>query len=464
MTDFREKFEPFIKLMKKEGLHEISIKNFEYYYRQLLEGHTGFMAENDIHSVEELPDLDKLSEDYGKKGKEYLSKTVILKLNGGLGTGMGLESAKSLLTVKKGLTFLDIIAEQVIREDMKLLLMNSFATREESLSLLKKYPELWKKPPLDFLQSKVPKIFQKDLTPAFWPPKRELEWCPPGHGDIYNALVISGVLDCLLHEGYEYAFVSNADNLGAVMNDVLLGYFAENKIPFMMEVTDRTEADKKGGHLAKLNNGRFVLRESAQCPTEDIHHFQDITKHKYFNTNNLWINLVALKDIIISRNNIMGLPMIRNSKTIDPRDKASAPVYQLETAMGAAIGVIDGAWAIRVSRERFSPVKTTSDLLPVRSDAYVLTDDFRVVLRPERKGRAVKVSLDRDFYKFTGQLERSFPGGYPSLIECESLTLKGDIKFGRNVVLKGQAEIINNTGRQVAISDNEIIEGLKLFE
>src|SRR5438105_1204399 len=86
-------------------------------------------------------------------------------------------------------------------------------------------------------------------------PESELEWCPPGHGDIYTALVTSGMLDALLDAGYEHAFVSNSDNLGAVLDPRILAWFAAERIPFLMEVADRTEADRKGGHIAQRPGG-----------------------------------------------------------------------------------------------------------------------------------------------------------------------------------------------------------------
>jgi len=61
-------------------------------------------------------------------------------------------------------------------------------------------------------------------------------------------------------------------------------------------VTRRTAADRKGGHLARRTaDGRLLLREVAQCPDADLESFQDISRHKYFNTNSLWLRLDALK-------------------------------------------------------------------------------------------------------------------------------------------------------------------------
>ena len=177
-----------------------------------------------------------------------------------------------------------------------------------------------------------------------------------------------------------------------------------------MEVTARTAADRKGGHLARRNaDQRLLLRESAQCPEEDLAAFQNIERHRYFNTNNLWIRLDALRAELDRGDGLLPLPLIRNEKTIDPRDKSTPKVFQLETAMGAAIECFDGARAIEVQRNRFSPVKTTADLLAVRSDAYELDAEFRLVLRPERNGAPPVVKLS-DHYKLVDQFEPLLAG------------------------------------------------------
>ena len=306
-----------------------------------------------------------------------------MKLNGGLGTSMGMTGPKSLLEVKDGLSFLDITVRQ-IRElrartgaRLPLVLMNSFATRDASLAALAAYDDL---PvdgvPADFLQSKVPKLAADDLAPVRWPADPALEWAPPGHGDLYPSLLSSGMLEALLDGGYRYAFVANVDNLGAVMEPRILAWFAREQIPFLMEVADRTAADRKGGHLAQRAGGTVRPRAARDRPdarSEDLDAFQDITRHRFFNTNTLWIDLRALADVLAARDGVLGLPMIVNRKTVDPSDPGSTPVIQLETAMGAAIDVFEGARAVRVPRERFAPVKTTDDLLALRSDAYELT-------------------------------------------------------------------------------------------
>ncbi|KAA3664076.1 MAG: UTP--glucose-1-phosphate uridylyltransferase [Chloroflexi bacterium] len=448
----------FENKMRAADLPEVFIDTFGFYFVQLANGQTGMIAESDIEPVVSLPDAEMFAEDLSVVGEQALGKTAVIKLNGGLGTSMGLQAAKSLLPVKQELTFLDVIAQQVTQRNVPMLLMNSFNTDADSLQCLAKYDKLTSHNlPLSFLQHKEPKIQQSDLLPVDWPQNPSLEWCPPGHGDLYTALITSGVLAALLQSGYEYAFVSNVDNLGAVIDTAVLGYFAKNQAPFMMEVADRTLMDRKGGHLAMRNeDGQFVLRESAQCPAADQDAFQDISRHKYFNTNNLWLNLLALKSAMESRNNRLGLPLIRNSKTVDPRDPASTPVFQMETAMGSAIGVFAGAQAIRVPRSRFAPVKTTSDLLAVRSDAYRLTEDARIISNSES---GVVVSLDNSYYKFVNDLDARFKNGVPSLINCTSFKIQGDIRFGRNIVCEGEVCLINESERPVTIPDDTVLTG-----
>src|SRR3954468_515938 len=372
--------------MRAERVAEPAIRAFEHYYRQLEAGETGLMPEASIEPVTDLPSLDELPQDADAE-HDALQHAIVLRLNGGLGTSMGLQRAKSLLEAKDGLTFLDVIARQVLglreRHDapVPLVLMDSFSTREDALEALRAYPDLDTGIPLDFLQNKEPKIRVDDLTPVEWPDNPALEWCPPGHGDLYTALVTSGLLEQLLERGFEHAFVANSDNLGAVLEPRILAWIRAEGIPFLMEVTDRTEADRKGGHLARRReDGRLALRETAQTPDEDLEALQDIARHPYVNTNNLWVDLRALDKAMRERDNVLGLPMIRNEKTVDPTDKSSPAVYQLETAMGAAIEVFEGARALRVPRGRFAPVKTTDDLLALRSDAYELTGDAHVVL------------------------------------------------------------------------------------
>jgi UTP--glucose-1-phosphate uridylyltransferase len=453
-----------VEKMRRDGVADLAIRNFSHYYQRLVQGEQGMLPESEVEPVDEVPGVDDLPQG-GEAARDALDRTVVVKLNGGLGTSMGMTRAKSLLEAKDGLTFLDVIARQVLDvrrrsgARLPLVLMNSFYTRDDTLAALERYPDLAADVPLDFVQGKVPKLRADDLKPISWPDAPDLEWAPPGHGDLYTSLVTSGMLDELREHGYEYAFVANADNLGATLDERILGWFARERLPFVMEVADRTEADRKGGHLAGRPGGGLVLREIAQTPYDDVSYFQDVSRHRFFNTNTLWVNLSALAALMEERDGVLGLPMIVNRKTVDPSEPSSPAVLQLETAMGAAIDVFDGAAAVRVGRERFAPVKTTNDLLVVRSDAYVLTGDARVVLAPERGDAGPPlVDLDGKHFKLLRDFDARFPAGPPSLVRCERLKVKGDVLFGAGVVVRGSVTVEQAGDEQLRIEDGALLE------
>ncbi|KDO27702.1 hypothetical protein SPRG_07331 [Saprolegnia parasitica CBS 223.65] len=441
-------FAAFEAKMEAAGLSQAAIKAFEYSYASLLSGDSGMMSEASIENVADLTYLEgrpgSIRESI-KADASLLQKTVVLKLNGGLGTSMGLDKVKSLLNIKGSDNFLDMTAKQIIEmrkkynSNVRFILMNSFSTSADTLDYLQKYPEIVSDIDLELLQNKVPKIDVKTMQPAEWKINPSKEWCPPGHGDLYPSLLGSGKLDKLLAQGYKYMFVSNSDNLGATLDLELLTHFAQLDTSFMMECCERTENDKKGGHLAKrVSDGHLVLRESAQCDPADEAKFQNIAKHRYFNTNNLWIRLDKLAEELHRQGGLIKLPMIRNSKTVDPKDGDSPAVFQLETAMGAAIECFDNATAVCVPRTRFAPVKKCDDLLLLRSDAYVVTDDYRLVLAPERNGNATVMGLDGKKFKLVQQLEASLRGNVPSLINCNRLKITGDVGFAPDkTVLSG---------------------------
>jgi UTP--glucose-1-phosphate uridylyltransferase len=449
--------------MRAERLPDALIRSFARQYAELAAGARGTLSEREIEPVESVPSAAGLR-GFDAAGRAALARAVVIKLNGGLGTTMGLSRAKSLLRAKGEQSFLDVIARQVLslREAhgcrVPLVLMNSYRTRADSLAALARYPGLAGDLPLDFLQHKVPRIFAADLSPVRWPADPELEWCPPGHGDLYLALDTSGLLAALLEQGFAYAFVSNADNLGAALDLAILGWVAEAGLPFAMEVCERSEADRKGGHLARLRGGGLALREIAQSPGDEIERFQDVKRYRYFNTNSLWLDLRALARALAERGGDLALPIIRNEKTVDPNDARSPKVIQLETAMGAAISVFAGARALLVPRERFAPVKATSDLLALWSDAYVLTAGFRVVPAPGRAGDLV-VELDPAHYKSIGQLEARFPDGPPSLVACRRLRVRGDVRFGRGAVCRGEVDVRAETDGPCAVPAGALLEG-----
>ena len=447
--------------MAQEDIEPGAREVFAHYFRLLEAGETGMIPEAEIEplDMESLADV-SVSDD---AAAQAIATTAVIKLNGGLGTSMGMDRAKSLLCVRRGLSFLDIISRQVLslRKEygatLPLIFMNSFRTSEDSMAALSRYDDL---PvaglPLEFLQNKEPKLLAKDLSPVVWAKDPTLEWCPPGHGDIYTAMVGSGLLDQLIAAGYQRVFVSNSDNLGAVPDAEVAGWFAESGAPFAIEAVRRTAADRKGGHFARrLSDGRIILRETAQTPEADKSSLADLERHRFTSTNNLWFDLAAMKKALTERHGVLGLPLIRNLKNVDPSDKTSPEVIQIETAMGAAIEVFEGSRAIEVGRERFVPVKTTDDLLVLRSDVYDLGSDF--VLQ-QAGDRIPLITLDPKIYRLVREFDKRFPEGAPSLKRADALSVTGDWTFESGVTVTGEVALAHAKGAQ-RVSKGTVLDG-----
>jgi len=427
------------------GVHAAELAALRRRLRQLAGHAAGRLPGDVLEPLPDLPRLDELPQPAPARAREVLGRLVVVKLNGGLGTSMGLSGPKSLLEVKPGASFLDVLATQVLalreRHDVRLplVLMDSATTRGPSLDYLRRYHGLSAPGvPLDFLQGREPKIRADDLQPVQWPADPELEWCPPGHGDIYTALAATGTLGALVDAGLRYAFVSNSDNLGALADVRIAAWLAAEQVPFALEAVRGTLADRKGGHLARYR-GRVVLRETAQVPEGDTS-FTEVERWRWYNTNNIWIDLRALGELQAADQAAPELPLIVNRETVDPRDPASTPVIQLESAMGAAIGSIPGARAIHVPRSRFAPVKTTDDLLVLRSDAYELLRDGQ--MKPSFDGPGPVVTLDKGFFRLLPDLEQRFPAGAPSLRRCRRFEVEGNVTFGAGVVAVGDVRVV----------------------
>jgi UTP--glucose-1-phosphate uridylyltransferase len=226
---------------------------------------------------------------------------------------------------------------------------------------------------------------------------------------------------------------------------------AASNLPFVIESCIRTPADRKGGHLAiRKADARLILRETAQTSPQDIDALQDLDRHRYCNTNNLWIDLRVLADFLDKSAGALDLPLIRNAKTVDPTDSRTVPVVQIESAMGAAVEVFDGARSIHVERDRFVPVKTTNDLLVLRSDVYQLDSHSRLTKSPQRNAREDPfVDLEPAHYKLVPDFEQRFPEGAPSLVGSDRLVVRGDVVFGAGVVVKGDVRIDAGGDRKV---------------
>ncbi|EAP97168.1 UTP--glucose-1-phosphate uridylyltransferase [Janibacter sp. HTCC2649] len=448
-------------LMRVRGVDERAVMAFTRFYAMLEADATGHILEDTIEPLGTVHALEDI-EITDAEAREALATTVVLKLNGGLGTSMGISGPKSALSVRDGLSFLDIIARQVlaIRKecdvDLPVVFMDSFRTQDETLEILAKHEGLKLDGlPLSFLQSAEPKLRADDLTPVSWPTDPELEWCPPGHGDVYIALQSSGLLDTLRERGYRHLFLSNADNLGSVCDPRVPAWMADEDIPYVAEVCKRTRNDRKGGHLARRReDGRLILRDSAQVAPGEEEFFADNERHEFFHVNNLWIDLDVLATTLADRAGVLELPIIVNRKTVDPTVKDSTPVIQIESSMGTAIEVFEGSQALFVPRDRFRPVKTTNELLLVRSDLYELDAASQVVSLIDHDEPFIDLSSD---FKFIQDFDRHFPHGVPSISGARSLVVDGDVTFGRDVVCVGDVKVRAESPR--VIDDGARLEG-----
>jgi len=396
--------------------------------------------------------------------KDMLNNLVVIKLNGGLGTSMGCSGPKSVIPVRNDLTFLDLTVQQIeylnktYDANVPLVLMNSFNTDEDTMKIIRKYSG-FKVSIRTFNQSRFPRINKESLMPIAksYRAEDDLEaWYPPGHGDFYQSFANSGLLDEYVEEGKKYCFISNIDNLGATVDLNILSMCLAGNHEFIMEVTDKTRADVKGGTLINYE-GKTRLLEVAQVPKEHEEDFKSVKKFNVFNTNNLWINMNSVQRIIEERT--LDMEIIVNPKTLDN----GLNVYQLETAVGAAMKCFDNAVGINVPRARFLPVKKTSDLLLVMSNLYSL-DHGALVMSPKRMFPStplVKLG-DNNFKKVSAFLSRF--GSIPDMLELDHLTVSGDVTFGRGVSVRGTVIIIANHGDRIdipagAILENKIVSG-----
>jgi UTP--glucose-1-phosphate uridylyltransferase len=454
-----------IDKIRADGAPEAAIDSFARVYRQRVNGESSNIAEADLFPVtpDSIPRLSELDR-YAKEGKTALAKAAIIKLNGGLGTTMGLDGPKSLIPVKNGLSFLDVTIRQVghVRDylgiAMPLVLMNSFFTDCPTREVLARMGAVSRNFIECFSQHKFPKVSEETLEPVSWPENPHLEWNPAGHGDLFLALQSSGLLQKLHDRGYRYLFVSNIDNLGAEIDLSILGYVAAEKLDFLMEVTDRTAMDRKGGHLARLRDGRLTLREAGQCAPHEVDSFTDIARYSFFNTNNIWIRLDAVKQFLEEKRNL-SLPPVISRKRLIVQDAASQAVLHFEFALGSAVSLFEKSGALRVPRSRFAPVKNCDDLLMVWSDYYQLMPDYRLCVNPARRAGPVSIALDPAYYSRIDLLQSRFPCGAPSLVDCESFSVRGDIRFGCDIAVRGAASVTNAGTVQACIEDHAVIAG-----
>lgn len=455
--DVCEFLRPFRERFEGAGLPRRAWTEFEEIALAYRGGASGLVPWNEVEApaAEDLVALEELPVEPGKDGLQDLAWIV---LNGGLGTTMEMAGAKSLVPVKGEFTFLDLIVRHVmaLRDHLgvrlPLLFMNSFATQADTVAALTAYPDLAVPGlPLEFCQHQFPRIRESDGAPFGAAEDREA-WAPPGHGNLFAALESSGALAALLEKGIRWAFVSNADNLGASPHPGLRAHLERERREFAMEVTPKTAVDVKGGTLVR-RRGRLELLELAQVPPGREGDFQDLRRFPAFNTNNLWVDLRALASRL-ERGGLQ-LPLIVNRKQV-----GSTAVIQLETAMGAAIGSFPRAVGVVVPRARFAPVKTTEDLLVRRSDAFVVGEVAPLVPNPRRDpalGPPV-VKLDARYYRSVPGLDLRIPAA-PSLLRARSLDVLGDVRLGRAVEIVGEVRVEAPGPGPYWVADGSVLSG-----
>jgi len=432
------------RLMVKQENDANQIKLFRKLYEGFVAQKNTQLNWDEISSPDEQSILsyDELEAPGDERAKKLLDKLAICRLNGGLGTSMGCIGPKSAIEVRDNMSFLDLIVTQIrsvnqrYKSKVPLVLMNSHNTDQDTKKIIKKYVRDLQI--LTFDQSWLPRLRRDSLMPVS---KQKLgsESCyPPGHGDFYDSFPHSGILDQLLEEGKEWLFIANADNLGASIDLNILSYMEQTNCPFVMEVTAKTRSDVKGGTLVKTPEHALTLLEMAQVPKIHREEFKSVKKFKIFNTNNVWLNLRALKEQLEAGG--LEREVLLNKKTIQ-----GLPIIQLETALGGVIQWFEGAKAIQVPRSRFLPVKKTDDLLLVQSNLFEIQEGV-LVRNPLREFENLPMirlgEYFKDFEAYQARIEE-----IPDLLDLDLLTVVGDIWFGRDIQLKGNVILVCDQGR-----------------
>ena len=441
-----------LKKCRVKNKDQRALDQYESMVRFYWSGQSGKVEFNKIQSLEphDLVPYALLDDDLEEKGKKHLSEVVVIKLNGGLGTTMGLETPKSLVAVRAENSFLDITTQQLntfntsFNTHIPFYLMDSDRTLKLTLEFISDKYDL-----KHFSQHMFPRINKETEAPLdAGVGDRESEWCPPGHGDIFLSLECSGALDELLNAGIYYAFVSNGDNLGATLDLKILGHMVDNNIDFLIETTPKTKADVKGGTLIRYKD-KLSLLERAQVEDSHLNEFEDVVKFQIFNTNNIWVDLRALKQKSVESQ--FNLPVIVNEKVVN-----GTPCVQLETAMGAAVSVFDKSVSVIVDRSRFMPVKKTSDLLVMRSDAVESNKEGYINISNQRNPALLPlISLDSS-YESLDNFEKAFVS-IPSLVNCQSLHVEGAFIFESDVEISGTVVLKNESDTPYVLKNKKLM-------
>eukprot|EP01132_Coremiostelium_polycephalum_P008401 gene8401-10317_t len=426
-----------------------------------------FPEEIKVPNKESLVDYNQLhilSPIETQSAARLLHKLAVVKLNGGLGTRMGCKGAKSSIEIAPGISFLDMTVahiEQVNQDyavDIPLILMNSFKTHNETNKIIEKY-KTHRVTIKTFSQSKFPRMYKDTLNvvPKVNAPYNPKEWYPPGSGDVFRSLQRSGLLEELLSQGKEYLFISNVENLGAVIDIQVLNHIHLQKVEFGLEVTNRINTDSTGGILMSYKE-KLHLLELSQVRQDKLKRFKDF---KYWNTNNIWVNLKSVQSLL--KEDKLVLDWIVAYPSEDHKT-----MVQLETPAGMGIQNFQNSVAIFVPRDRYRPIKSTSQLLLAQSNLFQF-EHGQVVLNPKREATDIPlVKLGEDFQTIS-EYEKRFKS-IPDMLELDHLTVSGDVYFGSKCTLKGTVIIVANHGERIDIPDgvtleNKIISGtLRILE
>ena len=366
-----------------------------------------------------------------------LPRVAQIKLNGGLGTSMGCEGPKSLIQCdSSGRSFIDVIVDMHERSPISshLVFLNSFNTSSATSKFLNStYPDLnW----VEVMQYPFKKINLATNEPFEEASPNVLN--PPGHGSVYFDLYHSGCLHQLQSDGVDYLFISNADNLAASCDARIAAYLKSSNCPFLMELTPKRETDVKGGTIVK-KQGKLTLWEIAQVSSDQMELFQS---QPVFNTNNIWVNVSALIQVIES--NALALDLILNKKVKD-----GVSFIQMEYAMGSAIQSFSDAQAMIVPRSRFFPVKKTSDLFLLLSD-FTRFDSSGQLQWDDN--RVINITCEPPFDTVAGFFDHLTV--VPSIHELKQLVLKGEIFFNHQVTLTGDVHISLNDSESLVIDES----------
>ena len=450
----------FKKALKPFGLSDEAQSEFLHLFTRFKQSEANSVEWDSIQSPDpsRLISYETLNAPDDTQTTDALSRLAVCKLNGGLGTSMGCAGPKSSIAVKDGQSFMDLILLQLEhigktrKVNIPLLLMNSFHTHQVTLKLLEGRKTSFS---IEcFEQNRFLRIDKDTDQPLDPNLVGEDAWYPPGHGDIYSCLKEQGLMDRLLSEGKELLFVSNADNLGAVADPMIAHTMLANDIPYVMEMTPKTPADIKGGTLYEDSVGKLHLLELAQVPQKHVDEFCSTRKFTVFNTNNIWINLRHLKNRL--KQGSMDLNLIVNEKQVVGR-----PIIQLETAIGTGLESFDGAKGLVVGRDRFFPVKNTSDLMLIQSGLFVF-EDGRMKRCPTLNQKALPLIAWKAPFTDLEEFQKRVPI-IPDMSELESLEMEGDVTFEGEVSLKGRVILAGND-KPVRIPSGTCLENCQIIQ